>query len=375
MHEIGAPFAPWADAGLVAGDAHPDRVGPALARLRRQLRVADLRPGHAAEVGSARGKEALRDAWLVDPARRDHGEIDGRPDRPRVGCDVAGRHRHRGGDVHAAAETRGRAEIDAEVIDEPGALDRATHLQRLVRAQADLVHLVRAHPHPERHLVVQPGAHRFEHLVQKPEARPLRAPVLVAAPVDTGIEELRDEVPVVGHHLDSLKARRAHASRRVAVCLDHLPDQLARHRARDDLVALASQRRRRVGDRDRTVVAGARDVAASGMVELAEGRRAVSADAFDDTAVGFDACIGMRGGVASRPDRGVVHRGGLADDEPRPSPRPCLVVHPDAIVGEPAARHEGPVCGGHDAVAQRDPAEDEGRKQKRKLLRHCAPIH
>ena len=272
--------------------------------------------------------------------------------------------------MHPAAEARGRAEIDAQVVGEPGAFDCAAHRQRLVRAQADLVHLVGANAHPERHLVAYSVTHRFEHLVQKAETRPLRAPVLVAAPVDAGIEELRDQVPMVGHHLDPLEARLAHACRCVSVGADHFPDQRARHHARNDLVALTGQRRGGVRDRNRSVVAGSRDVAASGVVELAEGRRPVGPDAFDDPAIGPDARVGVGGGVAPRSDRGGVHRCRLADDEPRPTSRPRLVIRADALVGEPALRHVGTVRGGHDAVAQGNPAQRERREKAGKMLIH-----
>ena len=90
----------------------------------------------------------------------------------------------------------------------------------------------------------------------------------------------------------------------------------------------------------------------------------------DDPAVGLDARVGMGGGVAPRPDRGVVHRGGLADDEPGPAPGPRFVVGADPVVGEPAARHVGAVRGGHDAVAQGDPAQREGREEAGEV-----PIH
>ena len=272
--------------------------------------------------------------------------------------------------MHPAAEARGRAEIDAQVVGEPGAFDCAAHRQRLVRAQADLVHLVGANAHPERHLVAYSVTHRFEHLVQKAETRPLRAPVLVAAPVDAGIEELRDQVPMVGHYLDPLEACFTHACRGVAVCLDHFLDQRPRHHAGNDLVALAGERRGSVGDRDRSVVARPRDVAAPRMVELTERRRPVGANPLDDPTVGLDARVGVRDGIAPCPDGGGVHRGRLADDEPRPTSRPRLVIRADALVGEPALRHVGTVRGRHDAVAQGNPAQRERREKAGKMLIH-----
>ena len=72
------------DAGLVAGDAGADVVELAGLGLGRHLGIADHRPGHAAEIGLARGQHLLGDLGLVDAAG----------DEDRLVHDLA----HRGGE-------------------------------------------------------------------------------------------------------------------------------------------------------------------------------------------------------------------------------------------------------------------------------------
>ena len=78
------------DTGLVAADAGPDVVAPALPRLGREIGVADQRPCHAHHIGIAVVQNLFGGLRLVDPS----GDKNRNRYRLLLWCAPAARHRH-----------------------------------------------------------------------------------------------------------------------------------------------------------------------------------------------------------------------------------------------------------------------------------------
>ena len=196
-----------ADAGLVAADAGADVVEPPVARLIGQLRVADHRPGHAAQIGLAGGQDALGDLRLVDAPgdqdRQAHRLLDG----GAIGRQVAGLEAHGRRDVDRAAEARRGAGGDTQVVEPAVMVEESDGRQDLCLREAAVGQLVAGDPQtdgPRAHR----RAHRFDHLPQEPQTAGEIAAVAVLAQIDPRIEELGRQIAVACHDLDAVEASR-----------------------------------------------------------------------------------------------------------------------------------------------------------------------
>ena len=269
--------------------------------LGHDVRVGDVRAGHADHVDEALLDRPAGGRQVGDARRLEHRQAGGAPDAAGEvqECAVAVPHVGDGvGDVGIGAE---RARDDVEEVDQPAGRPGCARSPRTPSGSRPCAHvLVAGDPDADDEVRTDRLADRAEHLEREPAAVLHAAAIGVGAPVDGGREELVDQM-APGDHLDPVQPAFLAAPRPGGIALQHALDlvQLDRlgeravlplaHRAR-------RQRRQPVGD----VVAGApphmRDLAhqravvpmdgvgqllepgddrVAGGVDLAERRRAV----------------------------------------------------------------------------------------------------
>ncbi len=216
-------------AGLVAGNAGVDLVGPALARLAHEVAIGQQRPGHGHHVGIALGQQALghfgrvdavggdqRDAHLPHHALRDPG---------------IGGARHLGGNggdarlvpAYARVQQRGARGLDGlgqrdHFLQRGAALHQVQHGQPVDDDEVPPQALARA-PH---------DLHRKAHA-----ARVAAAPFVIAV-VGARSDELVDQIALRAHDLHAVVARMAGQGCAAHEVLDGLLHLVARQRMRHE---------------------------------------------------------------------------------------------------------------------------------------------
>ena len=187
------------EAGLVAGDAGVDLLGPAGTGLGHELRVGQQRPGHRYQVGLAGGEQGFGDLRGVDPVAGDHRHLQF---VAQPCADLGeGRARHRGDDGRHArlvpADT-GVEQGDAGFLqgqgDAPYFVPGIAALDQVEQRQAIAEDEAFADDPPDAADDLQRQAHAVFQ----------RAAPLVVAAVGARAEELVEQVAFAAHHFHAV---------------------------------------------------------------------------------------------------------------------------------------------------------------------------
>jgi len=233
-----------AHALLVAGDADPDLLEPALGRLDREIRIADQGAGHGDEIRLPPGDDLVRQDRVVDsPVADDRGRPPRCPYRRPEGESLLDRHAARL--VHARAFERKPLVGPVADLDERYALFGHSRgdLLPLVQGQPAGHQLPRRQLDPDDEPFAAPRADRIDDLHQKPHPVLEAPPVPVSPVIAEGREELLDEIAGRRVQLHPVEAPGLGQPRRMGEGGDDLMNLLAIHLLRHLPDQGAGQRR------------------------------------------------------------------------------------------------------------------------------------
>ena len=209
---------------VVGADALLDLVDLAHLDLGDQVRVGDVRAGHADHVDvtafqNPRGLVRVLDVLRVQHRNLDHfldagGQVQERLRwithvRDHVGQGVVG------------VATRAH---DADEIEHAGVVVILGDLLHVLVGQTVRVELVTAHAHAHAEIVTDLGAHGFQHFQAELHAAFEAAAPFVGTLVDPRAPELVDHVLVHRRQFDTVQATGLGAARGLRVVADHPPD-------------------------------------------------------------------------------------------------------------------------------------------------------
>ena len=361
-----AQRAPDAHVGTDAARRHGEAV---LARLADQMRVGEVRAGHADDVGSAIGNRARCHAEIDDAARHEDGGTiaDHALGLGRGGDRVALGDRHRRD--RQIARVAGADREVVEVVDAGGReqleLREGVGERDAVRAEP----LVIGQREADREVVAHLGTHRAADLEREPAAI-LEAPaVLVVAVVVEDAQELRDQPAVRAVHLDAVQTGRLEVARGARVVGDDLGDLVTAERER---ALAAGPRDVRGPARRRPVVerAGARGVRAAGD-ELPEEARRIRLEPLAHVRQGLDLplVVGRDGGREVRL-RERRRRQLLGEHEPHAAACALAVEVQMALADEPRDAVLQRRRGGHHAIRERRPPQLQRLPERLEAVSH-----
>ncbi len=189
-------------AGLVAADAGVDRVRPALARLRDEVRVREERPGHRHHVRAPRRQDLLGDLGGVDAVARHQRYGHGAAHLLGDPGEGAARHRRRDrGDA-------GLVPADTGVDDRrPGRLDLPGELHDLLQRRSAGHQVQHREPVDQDEVGADPLTDPAHDLDGEADAVLVRAAPAVLAVVGRRGDELVDQIALGAHDLDAVVPR------------------------------------------------------------------------------------------------------------------------------------------------------------------------
>ena len=355
------------DTGLIAGDAGADVIGPVLLRLARHFGIADHRPRHAAHVGGAVCDQCLGLLRLVDAPGDEDRDGQRRLDPPCLGTQIGRRIGHRRHDMDRAG-LRGRGP-DRHIYEIQQRFEMAAGGKRLGCVKAGIVAFIRADPQADDEIPVRRGTDRPQYLDRKAQAVLQRPAIGIAAQVDGGVEELRGQIAVAGDEFRPVQPRVAHPPRGRGIARHDLVDHRLIQRAGHDVKAFVRHAGGRISHRQQAV-GGLHDLPPR-MEQLREDGAALGMAGLGQGAVAGDAIVVGRhqhmGAVARR----LMHPRHLGDDQPDAALGPRAMIGDQLVIHLGLGRQGGVVAGGQDAVAQRQPAQVQGRKEVGETVGHA----
>ena len=357
-------------AGLVAAYARADIIATSRPRLFAQLRVADHCACHATKIRLSRSDDAFGVLRLVDPARHHRCHA-----RPRLHCMAQRRgithlFGHRRHDVNRARNSRGRSGNNAEVVQRFISGKKFACVQHIGLLDALMAALVPGKTQAHDEILACLGANVGRDFSNEAGAVLERAAVLVAAPIDPVVQELRRKVPMRTNDLDPVESGLAHPKGRIAVGRDDFGNHLSRHRARHDVETLVRRGRSAVGNRCSTVFRSQH--LATGMKQLGNQAATVTVYCLRQPAVSRNAVVGIN------PDR-ICHEHGagmnqrnFGHDKSGAATGARLVIGDHRVADQAPFVQMGLMAGRHDSVAEREVSDVDRRKEVgKRLLAHC----
>ena len=356
-----------APAHLVAGEAGPDLLGAAAARLVAEVRVGDLAAHDADHVGLARGEHGLGVLGRAHVALALHAGVpDHLLERGRKGgaeLVLVEHGRHQRIEVQVAAGATG------DVVDQAALIVISRDLLHGLDRERDLDRGVQVDREADDEALAGALADALDDRGRK--AHPVReraAPAVVPAVRPRG-PELIDQGVVGGEQLDPVEARRLGARGGLREAFDDRLDLGLAHGVAAVGIVIGGQARGRPAGAEGVVgIAVLADV-----VELVDHHHVMRLAGLGDPAEAGD--HGVVGGaeVAAGHDRGRMHRHRLDHDHGGPATGPRQVVAEVTLARQAALGHVRGVGAEHEPVLERPGPERQRREQVWEGLRHQRP--
>ena len=194
--------------------------------LGDDMRIGDMRPGHAHQVHIAAFQDTLGLVGVLDVLGVDHRHADHVLDARRQVQEGLRRVGHVGNDVGERVVGVAAGADHAEEVHHAGGIVVGGDLLHVVVGEAVRMKLVATDAHAHHEVVADLGAHRLEHLHAEAHAVLEAAAPLVLALVDPRTPELVDQVLVHGGELDAVEAAFLGPARGLGEITDDAPDLL-----------------------------------------------------------------------------------------------------------------------------------------------------
>ncbi len=209
---------------VVGADALFDLVDLAHFDLGDQVRVGDVRTGHADHVHITTFQNARSLVRVLDVLRVQHGNLDHFLDTGRQVQERLRRVTHVGDHVGQGIVGIATRTHHANKVEHAGVVVILGDLLHVLVGQAVRVELVATQAHAHTEVVTDLGAHGFEHFQAELHAALESAAPFVGTLVDPWAPELVDHVLVHGGQFHTVQATGLGAFGGAGVVADHAPD-------------------------------------------------------------------------------------------------------------------------------------------------------